>query len=136
MATQDKQNKAQEKLKEKANALILTFDKHFKFTKTGIKYTKRQHTKKISTTAWNHPDVVKAKADYDQAKQALASAGGASSGLNKQHKLHLFFSHEIHAARNPEKKVYAYSSNGAGVVHVFDAALKSTLADPTTTILH
>ncbi|SHJ02756.1 hypothetical protein SAMN04488096_10724 [Mesonia phycicola] len=133
LSGQTSQNKAEENLKEKIQNLLVVFDKHYSYRGGNSSYTERQHKKKIVTKAWNEPDVIKAKADYDSALIAFNNTG-TTSGLNKEHTIHLFYSHDIYAARNPLNKVLAYSYTGYGVVHIFEAALINKAANPT--VLH
>ncbi|WP_064968111.1 hypothetical protein [Tenacibaculum ovolyticum] len=112
------QNKAEEQLKKTIENLLTVFDNEYK-DKGKVE---KQHKKKIVTNAWGHPKVQKAYKAYQKALKNYQNTGEAGS-LNKTNTIHVFYSKDIHAARNPTNKVLAYSNIGEGVVHVFDAAL-------------
>lgn len=132
LANQSSKNSAEEELKEKTKAFLYAFDLKYSFTRSSQRYTKKQYTKKIVTNAWKDQMVQDAYAEFEIAEKNFKDGGGEANPLDKKHKIHLFFSHEIHAARNPISKVLAYSSLNSGVAHIFDTTFRSgKIAYPT-----
>lgn len=123
------QNKAEEQLKQTINKLLTAFDNEYK-DKGKVE---KQHKNKIATKAWQHPKVQSAYKDYQKALGTYNSLGRAGN-LNKTGIIHLFYTKDIHAAKNPTNKVLAYSSLSSGVAHVFDSGLIAKDSNPT--VLH
>lgn len=129
-----KQN-AKEKLQNTIKEVLNQLDKMYSFKTDGdLKYTLKQYQNKIITTAWNSPNVQKAYQDYLVAKANYTNFGGDEITLNKDKKLHFFYTTDIYAAKNPNEKVLAYSELSSGVAHIFESAITSP--DAYTTILH
>ena len=112
------QNKSEEKLKVAIENLLIAFDNEYK----GKGKVEKLHKKKIITNAWRQPKVQKTYQDYQNALKTYQNTGKAGV-LNKTNIIHIFYSRDIHAARNPSNKVLAYSKIAEGVVHIFEAAL-------------
>jgi hypothetical protein len=128
-------DKAKEKLQKSIVEVLTQFDKEYSFKKDGdTKYTLKQYQNKIATTAWNKPNVQKAYQDYTTAKANYDTFGSDDISLNKDKKLHFFYTNSIHGAKNPNEKVLAYSELSSGVAHIFESALTSP--DASTVILH
>ncbi len=119
------QIKAEEQLKRTINALLIAFDNEYR-DKGKVE---KQHKNKIAKEAWGHQKVVAAYTAYQNALSKYKNTGKAGR-LKKTDTIHLFYSTEIHAARNPSAKVLAYSSKGTGVAHVFNAALIANKPNP------
>lgn len=130
----DKDN-AKNELQKAIVEILTQFGKEYSFKKDGdINYTLKQYQNKIATTAWNKPNVQKAYQDYITAKSKYDALGNDDISLNKDKKLHFFYTNSIHGAKNPDEKVLAYAELSSGVAHIFESALTSP--DATTVILH
>lgn len=132
-----KKNKqaAKEKLQNTIRDFYIQFDKKFSFSQNSkLKYILKKYKEKVLTTAWDDPNVQKAYKDYQGAKSDYKEFPNDEINLNKEKKLHIFYTKDIHGAKNPTDKVIAYSELASGVAHIFDSAL--TNPDAFTTILH
>ncbi|HEX8576477.1 MAG TPA: hypothetical protein VF677_09300 [Flavobacterium sp.] len=130
-------NKAKEELQKKIVEVLTEFDKKFDFNKDkkgNMEYIFNRRKKNIVTNAWKDPNVKKAFAAYEEAKKRYDAFGTDAIALNKDKKLHLFYTNSIHAAKSPDAKVLAYSAIKSGVAHIFESALTSP--DANTVILH
>ncbi|HEX8577166.1 MAG TPA: hypothetical protein VF677_12800, partial [Flavobacterium sp.] len=123
-------NRAKEELQKRIVEVLTEFGKNFSFNKN----TRRLYENKKATKAWNTPNVQAAFTAYQEAKKRYDAFGGDAIALNKDKKLHLFYTNNIHAAKSPDAKVLAYSAISSGVAHVFEAALLSP--DANTVVLH
>ena len=132
LSNQSGKNKAREEFQKEIVEVLTQFEKKFNYNKKGD--TLKQYQKKIATTAWNDPKVQTAFAAYLEAKKRYDIFGGDDIALKKDKKLHFFYTNSIHAARNPDVKVLAYSGISSGVVHIFESAL--TNPDANTVVLH
>ena len=128
-------NKAGEDLTLKMQNLLTQFDKYFSYKATGnpIKIRNKKE-KMIVKTAWEKPKVQAAYKEYLASRAAYDKILVSSEGLDKTHKIHVFFTSDLFAGRTDDGEVLAYSSRGSGVVHIFNKAL--TDKDALDTILH
>lgn len=127
--------KAKEQLQKTIAEVLNQFDNKYTFKKEGdLKYMLQQYKAKKATTAWNNANVQRAYENYKIAKTNYDAFGGEEISLNKDRKLHFFYTNDIHGAKDPQAKVLAYSQLSSGIAHIFESALKSP--DANTVILH
>lgn len=127
-------NKAGEDLTLKMQTLLTQFYKYFSYkaTENPVKIRSKKE-KMIVKTAWEKPKVQAAYQDYLVSRAAYDKIPATLAGLNKTHKIHVFFTSDLFAGKS-NGEVLAYSSVGSGVVHIFNKAL--TDKDALDTILH
>lgn len=112
--------KNKQQLESAMRKTLLCFGKYFQYDKvSNLKMAKEYCTAKKAKLAWEQKDVQEAYTEYKKMKEQYSSS---VAYINKNEKLHFFYTRQIEGMREAISKAQAYSVTESGVAHIFDSA--------------